>query len=312
VNAFKLGGAFSRLGRKFAILPRRNADTSRLTDQNAAAPSKSQIPFGVLQMSQFAGLRVLCFHSVSDLSGTEIARYGIPKNEFKAVIDTLLNRGFDFIDAKELFDYEAPARGTGGRDVLITFDDGYQDVLDAFDILKEREIRALVFPVSSLIGAANNWDKDRNIPNLPLLTGDQLKFLEDNGWMVGSHTHTHPDLRSLDDSAVIREILQSISVLKSLGLRCAMALAYPYGFHNDRIAVLAMKAGLSCAFTTKAGFITEHTGPMTIPRIEVYRGELGNPLVNKVLGPIHSRIIPSIISCARNKAGKFRFRKFRQ
>jgi peptidoglycan/xylan/chitin deacetylase (PgdA/CDA1 family) len=234
------------------------------------------------EMPRLAGLTVLGFHSISDLAGTQIAQYGIPKNEFNVVVDTLLHRGFDFIDPRELFDTRSMEGWVRSRRLLITFDDCYEDVLDAFEVLNGRGIRALIFPVSSLVGASNEWDKHLNVPRLGLLGADRLRFLVSNGWIVGSHTHTHSDLTSLDDVAVITEILQSISALNALDLRCAMALAYPYGMHNSRISALAKRTGLKLAFTTEPGFITEQTNPMAIPRIEVHRGDLGETLVNKV------------------------------
>jgi peptidoglycan/xylan/chitin deacetylase (PgdA/CDA1 family) len=236
------------------------------------------------QMSRLAGLTALCFHSISDQTSTKIARYAIPKNEFKIVIDTLLHRGFDFIDPMELFDPKS-SEGMGGRRLLMTIDDCYEDVLDAFDILNGHGIRALIFPVSSLIGGSNEWDRHSNIPRLRLLAADGLRFLVANGWIVGSHTHTHPNLIFLKRAAVVHEILTSISALNALGLRCAMALAYPYGMHNRRIGALARRTGLlRFAFTTEAGSIAAKTDPMAIPRVEVHRGDLGDTLINKVLG----------------------------
>jgi peptidoglycan/xylan/chitin deacetylase (PgdA/CDA1 family) len=152
----------------------------------------------------------------------------------------------------------------------------------AFDILNQRAIRALIFPVSSLIGKSNQWDKIFGAPSLPLLGRNELRFLVNCGWIVGSHTHTHADLTSLEDAAVIREIQVSISALDALDLLCAKALAYPYGTHDARVSALARLSGVKLAFTTKPGTIAGHTDPLAIPRVEIYRGDVGDCLLNKI------------------------------
>jgi peptidoglycan/xylan/chitin deacetylase (PgdA/CDA1 family) len=231
------------------------------------------------ESARLARLTVLGFHSISDLTGTKIARYGIPKFEFEAAIDTLSDAGFDFIEPADLF---SSYRLAGRRALLITFDDCYEDVMDAFEVLNHRSIRALIFPVSSMIGKSNEWDLLLGAPKLPLLGLNKLRSLVASGWIVGSHTHTHSDLTSLDDASVIREIWESIAFLDGRGLNCARVLAYPYGKHNQRITTLAKESGLTLAFTTEAGVIAEDTDPLAIPRVEVYRGDCADRLLRKI------------------------------
>jgi peptidoglycan/xylan/chitin deacetylase (PgdA/CDA1 family) len=246
----------------------------------------------LIDLTNLSGLRVLCFHSISDLSGTGLARFGIPKVEFRETIDRLVDSGVEFIDPQEVLGGKKRLRNGVRLNALITFDDCYEDIVDAFDVLAVRNIRAMIFPVSSLIGSYNRWQRQPDVPRLPLLGIDGLRSLVEQGWVIGSHTHTHRNLATikhrwnltaLADRRIRYEIDKSVRTLNQLGLRCAAVFAYPYGAHNARVCSLVAQTSIDLAFTTKPGIVTEKTDPLAIPRIEINRGELGDRLVGKVL-----------------------------
>jgi len=70
------------------------------------------------------------------------------------------------------------------------------------------------------------------------MTVEQLLELQNNGWEIGSHTLSHPDLTKLDPVWLIEEILGSKVKLFCMGFDIK-AFAYPYGkYNNDCIHIV--------------------------------------------------------------------------
>jgi len=97
--------------------------------------------------------RVLAYHKVT---GFELGGTWVPPERFERQIDALLGAGFRFIDETTFLDALDGRREPAGREILLTFDDGYRMLLDrAFPALEARGIPALVFLVSAFAGKAN-------------------------------------------------------------------------------------------------------------------------------------------------------------
>jgi peptidoglycan/xylan/chitin deacetylase (PgdA/CDA1 family) len=218
-----------------------------------------------------ASLRILCYHSIADLEGTSIADYATPPDLFEAQIKAVLNLRYRFIDPRDLDLLVAGEMSPKPRSVLLTFDDCYQDLVDAaFPILEKYNIKAMAFCVTRHMGGHNDWDRSK-APALALADVAQLKQLERAGWVIGAHTRNHPDLTNLDTAEVIEEIGGSIADLEAAGLGTPRYLAYPYGFCDDHVVQACRELGLSGAFTVTAGKFKPGGDPFRIPRIEVLR-----------------------------------------
>jgi peptidoglycan/xylan/chitin deacetylase (PgdA/CDA1 family) len=58
--------------------------------------------------------------------------------------------------------------------------------------------------------------------------------------------------------------------------------AYPYGEYDDAAKTVAAAADLAGAFTTKPGLVEPGADPYELPRIEIYRRDVGPKFVWKV------------------------------
>ncbi|MCK4259066.1 MAG: polysaccharide deacetylase family protein [Halanaerobiales bacterium] len=88
--------------------------------------------------------------------------------------------------------------------VMLHFDDSYIGVYEnAFPLMEEHGYQGTIYVPTNFI--------DR--PDHTLLT--QLIEMEEAGWVIGSHTRTHPDLMELDDAALYDEIVGSRNLLIS-------------------------------------------------------------------------------------------------
>lgn len=78
--------------------------------------------------------------------------------------------------------------------------------------------------------------------------------------LFGSHSVNHPNLATLSDDALRRELVESKRVLEDHLEKPVLAFAYPYGdpacINGETVAELE-KAGYRCAFTTVQGAVHE-------------------------------------------------------
>jgi peptidoglycan/xylan/chitin deacetylase (PgdA/CDA1 family) len=113
--------------------------------------------------------------------------------------------------------------------MLISFDDNYASTYTlARPLMKKLGIHGICYVVTDWIGKPDRMDLK------------QLLQLRDEGWEIGSHTITHPDLTKSDPENAFYEINESKSQLLRLGFD-VKSFAYPYGHFNDYIYSLVKK-----------------------------------------------------------------------
>jgi peptidoglycan/xylan/chitin deacetylase (PgdA/CDA1 family) len=227
-------------------------------------------------------VRILCYHSISDLKGAgEWEPYGVQARRFRRQI-AFLARCFRFIDSQE-FRRWLEGAGVPRRAVLVTFDDGLQDLQDAaLPTLRKSHVPALAFAVTGLLGRSNEWRTPGDAV-LPLLDADALRALTQAEVTIGAHSRTHPMLSRLTQDEISDEIDGSIADLEALSFERPAFLAYPYGAYDVETKRVAAAAGLAGAFTTKPELARPGCDPYEIPRIEILRGDRGLRFVWKVI-----------------------------
>lgn len=173
----------------------------------------------------------------------------------------------------------------GENFVLITFDDGYENVYKyAFPILEKYGLKAAVFPITGYIGRVNLWE----VPFLGRhvhLSKSQIKELHRAGWIIGSHTVTHPDLRKLDDNSLKVELEESKKTLEDIVGERIEALSYPYGLYDIRVKEAVRNAGYSIAFKS-AGRLKFPLDLFEVPRRSVYIVDF---FINAKLNPSYEK-----------------------
>ena len=128
----------------------------------------------------------------------------------------------------------------GGDHLMLTFDDGALGALHAADALSRRGWRAHFFIVTGLLGAPG------------FLSPADVRALRAAGHLIGSHSHTHPDIfRDLPPARMAFEWRTSRAVLEDLlGEPCLVA-SVPGGDSSPAVFRSAAKAGYRFLFTSE-------------------------------------------------------------
>jgi peptidoglycan/xylan/chitin deacetylase (PgdA/CDA1 family) len=129
---------------------------------------------------------------------------------------------------------------TAGRHLLLTFDDGGQSAVTAGDALARRGWLGHFFVVTRLIGSHH------------FLGAGELRYLRSCGHLIGSHSHTHPDIfREQPRSWMDEEWRVSADVLAQLLGEPCRAASVPGGDISPVVLESAADAGFRYVFTSE-------------------------------------------------------------
>lgn len=189
---------------------------------------------------------ILTYHSL-DPSGSVIS---VAPETFRRQVCALREWGYQGITLGELLDGWEGRTTLPRRPVVLTFDDGFRNVLDhAAPVLAQAGFRATVFVVAGHCGGMNDWPGDpASIPRLPLLSWAELRDLAGGSFEVGAHSLTHPSLPRLAAADAEREIAGAKLVLQDHLGRPVNVFAYPYG-----LASLANRAAARVHYRAACG-----------------------------------------------------------
>lgn len=163
----------------------------------------------------------------------------------------LAARGYQTLTLDEYWAVLEGRRHGTGRELLLTFDDGYAHVAAAVTpILKELSFSAVMFIPCAHLGDQNTWDTElETIRGFKIAGPDLLRVMEGGPWEIASHGWFHVDLETLDARECRRQLAASRERLSELLGRPILDLAYPFGSQNDEVRAAAHDVGYRMAFT---------------------------------------------------------------
>jgi peptidoglycan/xylan/chitin deacetylase (PgdA/CDA1 family) len=235
---------------------------------------------------------VLAYHAIADLSDDPVlATYSVPPPLFEAQLDALSRAGWTFIDAETFLAGLDDRALLPDRAVLLTFDDGYADLLDVvLPIVAPRRIPFAAFVVADRIGDTNAWEE--GAARLRLLDAEGVRALHAAGAEIGSHGSTHRNLTTLARGEAEREVRDSAARIAELGLPRPRLFAYPYGAADRDLAGAVLQAGYTAALTTTWGSVGRRSTRGALPRIQVHASDSPRTLQLKLLSArLPSRIL---------------------
>ncbi len=173
-----------------------------------------------------------------------------------------------------------------GRHLLLTFDDGGKSALAIGEQLCRRGWRGHFFISTGLIGGRT------------FLTTDEIRQLRREGHVVGTHSHTHPNIyRELPWEQMVVEWRRSSDILEQLlGEPCTVG-AVPGGDISADVLRSAAASGLRHVFTSEPSLRPHIVGgcwvlgrfcvktsvtPHQLAELAQYRGWAGKLLARRV------------------------------
>ena len=209
------------------------------------------------------------YHRIGDTSLDR--RFSVSPQNFQRQMQYLRDHGYRVVGLTALLELLAGKDRTSDKVTSITFDDGFEDTIDhACPILKGFHYPATFFIVSSLMGLTNEWMQGAGYPAARLIGWDQARWLDAEGFSIGSHTATHPILPEIDENAAACEIRDSKRAIEDrLGIPVRF-FAYPYGRFDQRIRNLVQECGYQAACSTQAGFNGKQVDRFALRRLDIY------------------------------------------
>ena len=222
-----------------------------------------------LQADFGARLPVLTYHHVGRPQRGVPPTLTVSPERFESQIRWLARQGYLGICPADWLAWCREAKPLPSRPVLVTFDDGYTDLLEhAVPVLKRYGFGAAVFIVSGEIGGTNVWDGAQPVRSGRLLDVDEIREISASGIEIGAHSRSHRDLRALPEEELAAEIAGSARDLEGICIRRTLSFAYPYGVCSLR-SWLCARQHFMTAYTSEEGINDLNTDLLLLKRTMV-------------------------------------------
>ncbi len=168
-------------------------------------------------------------------------RLSVSPEDFQAQMGWLYANGYHPVNFNQVRAYFAGLAPLPPRPLVITFDDGYQDLYTtAFPILQARGFTAVAYIVSGFVNRSG------------YVSRGEVVQMDRYGIEIASHTVNHPNLARSSLGSVTYEVVQSKRWLEDVVGHAVLDFAYPSGKFDAQSVRAVAEAGYSTAVTTSA------------------------------------------------------------
>lgn len=230
------------------------------------------------------------YHAVEDaLRPPKYKHFYVEAGEFAGQMRMLKRAGYTPITFGQLAAARAGTAALPPKPVLLTFDDGYANLLtNVHPLLGKLGFPYTVFLVSERVGKTNEWVAAEGYEPTPLLSWNEIAEMQrDSHVAFEAHTATHPKLSALSTADARQEMETSKDALEQKLQAPISVLCYPYGAVSDSVVNIAEELGYTQAVTTEFGRARPADNPLRLPRISVYHVPLFS--LTYGIGPLNFR-----------------------
>ncbi|MDE5741519.1 MAG: polysaccharide deacetylase family protein [Oscillospiraceae bacterium] len=205
---------------------------------------------------------VIMYHSLLK-DPARAGDYVVSPETFEADMTYLLDNGYTTIFVKDLVDYVENGADLPEKPVVVTFDDGYYNVMEyAYPFMRENDIKGVMNVVG--LYSEQSTAEDEHNPAYSYLTWEEIYELEQSGvFEIGNHTY---DMHSIGvrsgckkkygentdtyRTALTEDIGGLQKTLAEKSKVTPVTFAYPYGFISEEsvpiLSEIGFKALLTC------------------------------------------------------------------
>ncbi len=195
---------------------------------------------------------ILVYHRIDEYKGGLKSLYVKPKT-FEKQMNYLFKRGYKTISLTDLKTaIEKKDKMFLRKKFCITFDDGYEDLLNAYSVLKKYNFNAIVFVHTQAV--KDGYYTYPSMTEAKMISFEQLKEMLDV-FEIGSHTVSHYDLSKISEEKIIFELRESKKIImNNLGVEIKH-FCYPFGKLFKDYNKLLKQEGYETAVSLKNGLV---------------------------------------------------------
>jgi peptidoglycan/xylan/chitin deacetylase (PgdA/CDA1 family) len=172
-------------------------------------------------------------------------RLSVAPEVFQTQLDWLRANGYHTVTFTQVRAYFAGTEALPSRPIIITFDDGYEDLYTtAFPILRAHGFAAVAYIVTGFVDQP------------AYVTHAQVIEMDGAGMDIASHTVNHADLSRTSFGTTLMEAVQSRRWLEQLLHHPVLDFAYPSGKFSPQAIEAVRQAGYFTAVTTSRASTT--------------------------------------------------------
>ncbi|MFC0470116.1 polysaccharide deacetylase family protein [Halalkalibacter kiskunsagensis] len=175
------------------------------------------------------------------------------------------------------------------KGVVLTFDDGPSKYLDRFlDVLAKEEVGAVFFWQSRLLHHKRSW-----------------KRVLEEGHVIGTHAHSHPNLVKLDYNEQMKEINTSKKIIEDITGQQVRYLRPPFGQYNKDTITVASKLKVEMVMWEISSFDWElkHHPNKIVENVTSHVQEGSIVLLHELEQTLHA--LPTLIKKIKEKGFQF-------
>lgn len=204
---------------------------------------------------------IFTFHSVDDKGSVISCR----PQYFSMLLETLIAGNIPVLDLSTLLRPETQ------KGVAITFDDGMRSVYqNALPVIREHGVPAHLFLATAAVEGNSPWPRNPvDGHTFDMLGWGEIEALRECGVLIESHTHLHPDMRTLTVAQMDEECGSADDMIESKLGRRPEYFAYPFGYHN-KIVRDRVRQRYKGTVTTELRQLMVSEDTAALPRIDTY------------------------------------------
>ena len=202
---------------------------------------------------------ILMYHSLAESEGNSLK---IPPHEFENHMKWLKENDYYTLTPDEAYTVLTENKKPAEKIVWVTFDDGYlNNYTEAYPILEKLEMKGTINYITSKLGSEHYFNLE------------QMKEMAKSNFInIESHTVSHLDLNTLEDSHIDSELKDSRDWFDQELDQTTTLLCYPAGRYDERVIASAEKNGYKMAVTTEPGYAKKSDGLFTLKRVRISPG----------------------------------------
>lgn len=213
------------------------ADTKLIADQTlnfcGAGPTQTAEPTWPIPPPG-QEVPVILYHRITkaDKPSHEVTRPSL----FHQQMDWLKADGYETISVARMQDYMSGKGTIPKNPIVITFDDGWKDNIEAAEYLKKLDMGATFYIITGFFAAPQYVDQD-----------EVTKLSQNPKFEIGSHSHSHfvkhADMSKVDLCTFAKELATSKLILERVIEKPVTSFAWPYGFATKQSVYAAKSIG---------------------------------------------------------------------